>query len=54
MKNFIIYPLDALEAHRPLVLTADENQALARADTPVADVLLMVAPPIKKLVDAAK
>ena len=46
--------LDALESHKPLVLTADENEALARAGAPVADVLLMVAPPIKRLVDAAK
>lgn len=46
--------LDAMEKHRPLVLTTEEENALARAQAPVADVLLMVAPPVKKLVDAAK
>ena len=46
--------LDALERRRPLALTADEASALTTAQAPVADVLLMVAPAVKKLVDAAK
>jgi hexosaminidase len=46
--------LDAMEARKPLVLTPEETEALSRAVTPVADVLLMVAPPVRKLVDGAK
>ncbi len=46
--------LGALEQHTRLVLTAAEDDALARAALPVVDVLLMVAPPVKKLVDAAR
>ena len=46
--------LDALKTQRPLVLTTEEENALTSAQAPVADVLLMVAPPVKKLVDAAK
>ncbi len=45
--------LEALEAHRPLVLSAEEGEALSRAASPVADMLLMVAPPVKRLVEAA-
>jgi hexosaminidase len=46
--------IDALAAHKPLVLTADEEGALATAQAPVADVTLAVAPSVKKLVDAAR
>jgi hexosaminidase len=46
--------LDALQNKRPLTLTLEENDALTEAIAPVAEVLLMVAPPVKKLVDAAK
>ncbi len=46
--------LDAMEARKPLVLTAEEGAALSTAAAPVADVLLMVAPPVKRLVEAAK
>jgi len=46
--------LDALQKKTPLTLTAEETDALTRASAPVAEVLLMVAPPVKKLVDAAK
>jgi hexosaminidase len=45
--------LDALQAKTPLVLTAEENDALAKAAAPTADVLLMVAPSVKKLADGA-
>lgn len=46
--------LEAMQAQKPLVLTAEETEALTRTVTPVSDVLLMVAPPVRKLVDAAK
>jgi hexosaminidase len=46
--------LGALDTHTPLVLTAEEEGALTRAQAPVADVILMVAAPVKKLVDAAR
>jgi hexosaminidase len=46
--------LDALEKHRPLTLTDEDEKALAAAQAPVADVSLVVAPSVKKLVDAAK
>ncbi len=46
--------LEAMEARRPLVLTAEESAALSKTTAPVADVLLMVAPPVKRLVEAAK
>jgi hexosaminidase len=46
--------LNALQERTPLALTAEEDDALARAITPAAEVLLMVAPPVKKLVDAAR
>jgi len=34
-------------------LTADETAALNKAIAPVADVLLMAAPHVRKLIDAA-
>jgi hexosaminidase len=46
--------LEALQKRTPLVLTPDEREALAKAGTPVADVLLMVAQPVQRLADAAK
>ncbi len=46
--------LDALQKKTPLVLTADENDALTKAAAPAADVLLMVAPAVKKLADGAR
>jgi hypothetical protein len=46
--------LDALQKKTPLTLTPEETESLAKAIAPVAEVLLMVAPPVKKLVDAAK
>jgi hexosaminidase len=46
--------VEAMEARKPLVLTVEEAEALSRTTTPVSDVLLMVAPPVRKLVDAAK
>ena len=46
--------LDALLKKTPLVLTADENDALTKAAAPAADVLLMVAPAVKKLADGAR
>jgi hypothetical protein len=46
--------LDALETKTPLVLTPAESEALTKAGAPVADVLLAVTAPVKKLVDGAK
>jgi hexosaminidase len=46
--------LDALQTKTPLVLTVEESDGLAKATAPVADVLLMVAPAVKKLAEAAK
>lgn len=46
--------LDALQKKTPLTLTPEETESLAKAIAPMAEVLLMVAPPVKKLVDAAK
>jgi hexosaminidase len=46
--------LDALQKKTPLSLTAEESDGLARAAAPVADVLLMVAPAVKRLADGAK
>jgi hypothetical protein len=46
--------LAALEKKTPLVLTAEENDTLTKAAAPTADVLLMVAPAVKKLADGAK
>ena len=46
--------VEALRTRTPLVLTPGENEALTRAAAPSADVLLMVAPPVKRLADAAR
>lgn len=46
--------IDAIGKKTPLTLTVEESDALARSVAPAADVLLMVAPHVKKLVDAAK
>ncbi len=46
--------LDAFARRAPLTLTADEEQALAAAQKPVADVSLAVAPAVKRLVDASR
>jgi hexosaminidase len=46
--------VDALQRKQAMALTAQEADALTKAGAPVADVLLMVTPPVKKLVEAAK
>ena len=46
--------LDALQRKTPLVLTAEESDGLTKAAAPVADVVLMVTAPVKRLVDGAK
>ncbi|HEY3380722.1 MAG TPA: family 20 glycosylhydrolase [Vicinamibacterales bacterium] len=45
--------LDALDKKAPLAYGADDREALERSLKPTAEVHLMIAPPIKKLVDAA-
>jgi hypothetical protein len=45
--------IEALEKHAPLTLSAEETDALDKAAAPVADVLLMVAAPVRMLVEAA-
>jgi hexosaminidase len=53
LSGFGLRAVEALEKKWKLALTAEETDAMARASAPVADVLLMVAPHVKKLVDAA-
>ena len=53
LSGFGLRAVEALEKKWKLALTAEETDAMARAAAPVADVLLMVAPHVKKLVDAA-
>jgi hexosaminidase len=45
--------MDAIDKRTPLALTAEESDALTKAAAPVAEVLLMVTPHVRKLVDAA-
>ncbi len=45
--------VEAIEKKWRLALTVEETEAMTRASAPVADVLLMVAPHVKRLVDAA-
>jgi len=53
LSGFGLRAVEALEKKWRLALTAEETEAMTRASAPVADVLLMVAPHVKKLVDAA-
>ena len=53
LSGFGLRAVEALEKKWKLALTAEETDAMTRAAAPVADVLLMVAPHVKKLVDAA-
>jgi hexosaminidase len=53
ISGFGLRAVEALEKKWKLALTAEETGAMARASAPVADVLLMVAPHVKRLVDAA-
>jgi hexosaminidase len=53
LSGFGLRAIESLEKKWRLALTAEESDALTKASAPVADVLLMVAPHVKKLVDAA-
>jgi hexosaminidase len=53
LSGFGLRAVEALEKKWRLALTAEETDAMTRASAPVADVLLMVAPHVKRLVDAA-
>ena len=53
LSGFGLRAVEALEKKWRLALTAEETEAMTRASAPVADVLLMVAPHVKRLVDAA-
>jgi len=53
LSGFGLRAVEALEKKWKLALTAEETDAMTWAAAPVADVLLMVAPHVKKLVDAA-
>jgi hypothetical protein len=51
--GFGLRALQAIEQATPLTLTAAETAQLADATKPMAEVLLMVAAPIQRLVEAA-
>ena len=53
VSGFGLRAVESLEKKWRLALTADETVALNKAIAPVADVLLMVAPHVRKLIDAA-
>jgi hypothetical protein len=53
LSGFGLRAVEALEKKWRLALTTEESDAMTRAAAPVADVLVMVAPHVKKLVDAA-
>jgi hexosaminidase len=53
LSGFGLRAVEALEKKWKLALTAEEAETMTRASAPVADVLLMVAPHVKRLVDAA-
>jgi hexosaminidase len=53
LSAFGLRAVESLDKRWRLALTAEETDALNKANAPVADVLLMVAPHVKKLVDAA-
>jgi hexosaminidase len=53
LSGFGLRAVEALEKKWKLALTAEESDAITKASEPVADVLLMVAPHVKRLVDAA-
>jgi hypothetical protein len=53
VSGFGLWAVEALERKWKLALTSEETDALNESVAPVADVLLMVAPHVKKLVDAA-
>ena len=53
LSGFGLRAVEALEKKWRLALTPEESDAMTRTAAPVADVLLMVAPHVKKLVDVA-
>ncbi len=53
LSGFGLRAVEALEKKWRLALTAEETDTMTRAAAPVADVLLMTAPHVKRLVEAA-
>jgi hexosaminidase len=53
LSGFGLRAIESIEKKWRLALTPEESDAMTRAAAPTADVLLMVAPHVKKLVDAA-